>query len=98
MLLWGWWREIKLKQSSWRGFSSDAVMNINVSQSNLRIRREENVAVDLRLLVDVYWDWRTGSRALRSETSVCDVRMMALPTHLYSELSNVVSRNVVMYE
>ena len=47
------------------------------------------MAVDLRLLVDVYGDWRTWSRPLRSEGGVCDVRMVALPTHLYSELSNV---------
>ena len=91
------WREVELKQSCWRRFSSDAVMNVDISQGYLWIRRVKDVAVDFRLLVNVYWDRRTRSRALRGEGSVRDVRMMALPAHLYSELSNVVNGCVVMY-
>ena len=96
-MLWSRWREVELKQSCWRRFSSDAVMNVDISQGYLWIRRVKDIAVDLGLLVNVYWDRRTRSRALRGEGSVRDVRMMALPTHLYSELSNVVNGCVVMY-
>ena len=97
LLLWSRRRKVELKVGCWRWFTSDAVANVDVPQGDLRIRRMENVAVDLGLLVNVYWDWRAGSRALGSEGSVCDVRMVALSTHLYSESSSVVSRSVAMY-
>ena len=71
-------------------------MYVDISQGYLWIRRVEDIAVDLRLLVNVYWDRRTRSRALRGEGSVCDVRMMALPTHGYSVLSKVMLTVVVV--
>ena len=93
MLLWSWWREIELKVCCWRWFSSDAVIYIDVSQGDLWIGRVEDETV--HLLVDVNWNWRRGTRTLRSEGSVCDVGVMALPTHGYSVLSKMLLTIVV---
>ena len=94
MLLWSWWREIELKACRWRWFSSDAVIYVDVSQSDLWIWRVEDEAV--HLLVNVDWDWRGRERTLRSEGGACDVWMMALPTHGYSALSKVLLKVVVL--
>ena len=47
----------------------------------------EDEAVDIRVVVSVYWSWRSRLRALWSEDADRDVRMLVLPTHLYSGLS-----------
>ena len=47
----------------------------------------KNEAVYVRLVVNVYWSWRSRLRALWSEDADRDVRMLVLPTHLYSGLS-----------
>ena len=76
-----------MKLCCWRGCSSDAVTDVDVLESDLWIGRVKDEAVYVRLVVDVDWSWRNRLRTLWSKDADRDMRMVALPIHLYSGLS-----------